>query len=827
MRKFILTLFALLGLGNCGEAAFWQGQTYQVPAVQQMTCNFLTGVVTNGPGPCVSPVAVCDGINNDTSAAVSFKTWALANQDTTGTIQTVLYIPSGSDCRFTFAGYPQLAWVKGIKNFLLSGYGATISPQATMLFGGRGQIQDNKNSVRLQTVSAGSSCVNFVTSPTPTISNVTNSTSTPATFTASVTPIDYATSTMTVTAMSSGTIAVGQQVIATGMGRAVFIVSQSSGTPGGVGDYVINASRTITSRTFNTGGVMRLTVSSTAGIADGATIYISGVVGTGNMDFAVNGLQWIRVVDGTHLDLFQVPFKGSYVSGGTIGGDRTGLFAVGRYALITGYTTQFYWARPYGFPSNPQFFEYVKVASINSGTQEVCFDAPLTNTYKSTWPQLNTGETSSVSGGEVDPGGPATLYALDPDWDVTIEYAGVTIYDPTRQATANGRSVTWRDSTMIGGCVVPSQNLLWQYINNDLSACDIETDKIVKLLKVTGGTNYKWTFQSPSILEAEFTDTTLSNALIGSPNKFTGLRLTVGAQTLPGARAYGVSTGPWLCTDCNLNSLDFGGFNQFADNTAHTIWSMASGVIKIPNTSSYDPSAGASETQTRAFVPGGYTYWSGAQVLKVFKVVDVTQDLDFTYVQTSEAGTFPAAPYSGGGVLNVNSHPATDFTCANCTGGASTVARSTANCAANIPLMSCYAATATGGATGTTTQLSFAMWGTLVSAEFTVPTPYTGGGALTWKLSQFDNWPALTSAYATTQWGTSMGGGPTINAKLTGTRTITATGTSGAQSGDVLNAPGAGVLFGRATNNGSVFSANTPSDSPQVTVKMVTDQALP
>src|SRR5262249_55625364 len=67
----------------------------------------------------------------------------------------------------------------------------------------------------------------------------------------------------------------------------------------------------------NGSGLIRLAVASTATLATGQIISISGVVGT----VEANGERWVvTVVDGTHVDLQGSTFVNTYVSDGIIGG---------------------------------------------------------------------------------------------------------------------------------------------------------------------------------------------------------------------------------------------------------------------------------------------------------------------------------------------------------------------------------------------------------------------------------------------------------------------------------------------------------------------------
>jgi hypothetical protein len=96
--------------------------------------------------------ATCNGVVNDSRAFMSFNSWARRQ-----TLPITLTIPSGSVCNFlsnpnTFA--------VGIKNLVVSGYGATL--KAGWL-GGFGIVQDNRTSALVATVSAGATAVSLLT----------------------------------------------------------------------------------------------------------------------------------------------------------------------------------------------------------------------------------------------------------------------------------------------------------------------------------------------------------------------------------------------------------------------------------------------------------------------------------------------------------------------------------------------------------------------------------------------------------------------------------------------------------------------------------------
>lgn len=76
--------------------------------------------------------------------------------------------------------------------------------------------------------------------------------------------------TLTVTAVSSGTLAVGQTISGTGVTGGTTIASQLTGITGGIGTYTVSASQTVASTTITA------TVASTALTATGTTLTVTG-----------------------------------------------------------------------------------------------------------------------------------------------------------------------------------------------------------------------------------------------------------------------------------------------------------------------------------------------------------------------------------------------------------------------------------------------------------------------------------------------------------------------------------------------------------------------
>jgi hypothetical protein len=71
----------------------------------------------------------------------------------------------------------------------------------------------------------------------------------------------------------------------------------------------------------DSGGAIKLTVSSASGFSTNQPVQVSGVVGV-----PANGNQVVMVVDGTHLLLQGTTFSGAYVSGGTVSADFRATF---------------------------------------------------------------------------------------------------------------------------------------------------------------------------------------------------------------------------------------------------------------------------------------------------------------------------------------------------------------------------------------------------------------------------------------------------------------------------------------------------------------------
>lgn len=390
-------------------------------------------------------------------------------------------------------------------------------------------------------------------------------------------------------------------------------------------------------------------------------------------------------------------------------------------------------------------------------------------------------------------------------------------------------------------CAIPTQNETHTWTNVDASTCSIETDKLVGTWAITGSAVKKVHVQSSSMNDIIVSNTTIDQSWAGSPKRLILDTVTINGTGLLsndpalkiGNDTYGASDETVL-TNVTISNGVVQGASASTQGMSTSPWTMASGVITIPNAIS---DGIAREYQMRWMVPSHYNFWFGAgngstvnaQVGRSLKIVSMTQDTVNTYVTTSEAGGFPTGTGWTTNGLSLIEHPAPMLTVTNGVGPDSLIVFN--GCPAQAPMQSCGNFIYNGSATsGSAIQFAPTMWGELDTFTFTNNVPYTGGGALGFTMSQFANWQVLKTDLTTTTFGVSPSSGGQINVKLPssaggGTRTLTPSGATGTEALDSLTAPPAGALFG--SGGSPIFSADTPSDSPQVTVTLRTNQNLP
>lgn len=542
-------------------------------------------------------------------------------------------------------------------------------------------------------------------------------------------------------------------------------------------------------------------------------------------------------------------------------------FVVGNWALVAGLDLM-----GYGYPPNPAFFEYVKVTNINQSTGDISFAAPLRNEYKSTWPSYSPGLPF-----EADQGGPATLYAIHPTWDIDVEYRGLTI-SQAGQTYAMARRVTYRDVTVTGGAgIIPTQNETWQCINCTMTNVNMEVDKIVRTMVLKNSTIRRINFQSSSVDDLIVDGTTVTDHIYGTPKRAT-ISNSVISELQPGISGYGAAN-ELTCNNCVIQTLTAN--SGVLDTYLDAQYTMTNGVIAVPRTTAItrasDNGAGkvrltvnstagyisgkmatisgvqgtteldglllinvvdgthldlptvpfapsflsinsgyVGTTPIRWAVPGSKMTWAGLYTHQpsAFTVLDVTQDNANTYIHTSLQGSFPPLVVPGGALrVDAREVAVPKFTCSPCSGSVDAIDLSGAP--PGIPLWSFSKRTYTAN----TPRTLVPVWGTLVSIKVNVIKPYTGSSALTFGLDS----PFVIAPDGRTRTFYD----PLVNVKIAGERVITPTGISGTRSGDNLGSPPGRIWL---LNNQQFprFSANVSTENqenwPVVTIELVTDQ---
>lgn len=469
--------------------------------------------------------------------------------------------------------------------------------------------------------------------------------------------------------------------------------------------------------------------------------------------------------------------------------DGAALFTLGQYALMTGFCPQ-----EDGSPPNLRYFDYVLVSAIDAVNGIISFSTtPLKNSYKSTWPYYGP----RLSG--TDPGGPATLYALNPNWHLTHAYRDFNIAN-LDAANSLGMDVTFEsvNVALISGHqgMFPTMSKNWSFINGSMDYSP-EIDKLIDRCNLINSQFHGLDIQSSSINQLRIDRVTLTGGMVGA-----GIDTIVTNSSMqqlrPGAYNYGASKR-FICIDTSFTSLVMGGIlhKGSTESGVNVDYTMTGGVIRVPNTV---PAA------DDWMVPGP-KFWSGTDATEgVFFVEDVTQDATYTYAHTNLAGTFPDVALTGG-KLYIQVPPAEGAVFRRCVGCADAIDVSQGT--PGKPQWS-YSRRDYTKADTASTPPSMPVYGDIVSITVTVHTAYAGAtNPLTLGLNM-----AITKPD-----GSRVLYQPTINLRVAGTRVITAAGVTGAQSGDDLALP-SGVSNWSGGGVNPSFSANVSGDATSMSVEI-------
>ena len=324
------------------------------------------------------------------------------------------------------------------------------------------------------------------------------------------------------------------------------------------------------------------------------------------------------------LTLTAASFSAGYIS----------RFSVGTRILVGGLDPQalFSPTTGYGDPVNLWAFEWRTITAICNNTGScpgaavITLDSPLTISVDSSWPQYNAGDNFHSDGG-----GPASIWAMHPSWDVTLEYRGLTITNPG-QTYARGRNLTYRNVTFTGDHGgIPTENESFSAINTNYGFTNMETDKLVGTMLFDGVTIAKVVNQSTATKRLIIRNSTFTIGLDGGA-QYTEISDTNVGNWAPGVWVYGSLrlTDTTTCTRCTINSINysFGPSSQ----SDYNYFPKSGGTIAMPNSGAQGSGPGQ-----RYFVPGALVYYatsntnppitfSCCESLGSFQVTSITSD---------------------------------------------------------------------------------------------------------------------------------------------------------------------------------------------------------
>jgi hypothetical protein len=486
---------------------------------------------------------------------------------------------------------------------------------------------------------------------------------------------------------------------------------------------------------------------------------------------------------------------------------QASLFPVGRWACLAALELQ----GEGGYPPNHHYIQYVQIVSTNSSTGVIQFTPAANQNYSSAYP--------TTSAGAYDTGGPVTLFLMaglggesDIGWDCDHEYYGLTILNTQTppqafQAHAVGRNVRLIDCTFNGIAFAPTVCQSLRLDGCTFNDASIEVDKEIEYLEFKDCTMVGVLVQSSSVTNLVFDGCTASFAMRGTARHTTLTDCTTPVLRL-GPQGYGNSESVTI-TNCTIDALETS-FNRYLTTEITT----SNGNIKL------DPNILGSGA--RLFLPasllvtGGNSRWSGkfTSWATGWSSMVVAGDYPAAIVNTDYPEPLPLPPSSVvGSPLHVMQHPIADVAASLSTGCVEIVELCSA-AAQHKPLYSYINRTGAPEA-----QEFFTQWGELESITINVTQVYTGAQA-TCTFQFFV--PGMLDATGADAGALTL----IVNAKIAGSRIITPTTITGAQSGDSLgSAPGA--VWSTAGGHLSILeniSGDTEAQKPIINVEYITTQ---
>jgi hypothetical protein len=478
-------------------------------------------------------------------------------------------------------------------------------------------------------------------------------------------------------------------------------------------------------------------------------------------------------------------------------------YSINTWAWLTGYDTQ-----GFGSPPNPAFAEFVFITAINAGAGIITISSPLTYSYESRWPAWVLGSAGTgaptYTGGQFGLGGPATLYLIQQNWNASQVWNGVNFSSNSTLFNCTIKNLTINNST----CEVfgPNVSVQQSFIGNNLNVPTTwELDKGTTAFQLSNSTVHAFLSQSRSPFNVILNNVTISNINGTSANwTITNCNAPTNSATL-GPGAYGPADT--FSASSTSFAFDFGIASSVAetDISGAGAWSCANGLMSRPIGS------GTGEPPQWA-IPGSF-FVIGSRYNEensVWKCLDIYESGGNLFVQTDQAGSFPAA-VSPATTIAARAVLPSFISFLNNSGSDDANALT----GTNFRPFSHWNLTYNGniGAANPTLHI-IKVWGQVVSVKITVLSGYSAG---TINLNAF---VVQKPSNVQTTWN------PVVDLTVTGVRTITPSGVTGGGGSD------SGLALPNSGNVWLVSNQITPAMSGavgagSVQIEIFTNQGFP
>lgn len=470
-----------------------------------------------------------------------------------------------------------------------------------------------------------------------------------------------------------------------------------------------------------------------------------------------------------------------------------------------------------GFPPNWYYVDYVRISSISGAT--VTFETALNFTHKITYP--NTTASSTYPG---QLGGPASMFALVPEWDTSLKVFGLTVNaglvtgGPSTETIFTGRRMRFVDCSFICN-IAPSSSMFSIFEHCNFSSgggagYQVEVDKNLSHLRFYASRIAVLNLQSAS--DEVVVDECQIDNLSGSTKRLMLRRTHVGSAfnlTAPsvGANRVMIIEGCNLAVVSNVSNINYILLSNLT---------FSNGTFSIPLASSQ------LSYVYRFAIPGSKCFFNSNSWYNLgspFIITNVYQDSTNLYFDT----TLTSIPtFSGTGTASpgICQHPAPRLTASGNTGNDTAIMLS--KLSKETPFGSyahkVYSEDLIQPGTAVVTQ-PVAQWGILTSLRVNVIRADTGpnGTLAMHPLGHFG---------ANVMLPTNVAGAfdLTIDLKTAGVRTITPTTVTGNVGADSITAPGLVWFMQNGLNPwlSASIATNTPVQMPIVEIELVTDQGI-